>query len=155
MKKPRTPDWLMVGRRWGCLVVVSRVDRLKWLFKCDCGNEKSFQISRVKCGHIDSCGCNPPSLLRRAYHIAWFFKLDSDSAIELAIRTESICDVCKLPETNKDRTGKTRFLNVDHCHVTGKVRGVLCSVCNMALGNANDDPNRLRALAAYLEQHRS
>ena len=150
--KPRVPDWAVTGQRWGMLVATSRVDKLKWLFKCDCGNEKELQISQVRIGKINSCGCKPPTLSKRAYQISWFFKLDIDTAIEIAKRTEGLCDVCQLPETNKDRTGKTRFLNVDHCHATGKIRGVLCSVCNMAIGNANDDPKRLRKLADYLEQ---
>jgi hypothetical protein len=43
---------------------------------------------------------------------------------------------------------------VDHDHATGKVRGILCSGCNMAAGHAEDGPERLRALADYLEKSR-
>lgn len=44
-------------------------------------------------------------------------------------------------------------LDVDHCHATGKVRGLLCHNCNLALGNAGDSPERLLALAEYLRRH--
>lgn len=44
-------------------------------------------------------------------------------------------------------------LVIDHSHVTGKVRKVLCRYCNLALGHAKDDPNLLRRLADYLEEH--
>lgn len=46
---------------------------------------------------------------------------------------------------------RTDDLVGDHCHATGKPRGILCRNCNLALGNMRDDPVRLRAAAAYLE----
>jgi len=45
-----------------------------------------------------------------------------------------------------------RDWHVDHCHATGKVRGLLCQRCNLAIGYAKDDPARLRAMAEYLER---
>lgn len=44
-----------------------------------------------------------------------------------------------------------RAFAVDHSHITGIVRGLLCGNCNVALGNAKDDPVILRRLADYLE----
>lgn len=40
---------------------------------------------------------------------------------------------------------------VDHDHITGKVRGLLHSNCNVILGYVHDNPETLRSLAAYLE----
>ncbi|ATL26465.1 endonuclease VII domain-containing protein [Streptomyces formicae] len=42
-------------------------------------------------------------------------------------------------------------IHVDHCHATGKVRGVLCFNCNSGIGKLGDDPDRTRRAAAYLE----
>lgn len=39
---------------------------------------------------------------------------------------------------------------VDHCHDTGVWRGVLCTSCNIALGHARDDVDRLEGLIRYL-----
>ncbi|MFF2524318.1 endonuclease VII domain-containing protein [Streptomyces liangshanensis] len=42
-------------------------------------------------------------------------------------------------------------VHVDHCHETGRVRGVLCFNCNSAIGKLGDDPDTLRRAIAYLE----
>jgi hypothetical protein len=59
-----------------------------------------------------------------------------------------VCAVCR--KLNPDRLG--RRLHVDHCHETGRVRGLLCTLCNNAIGQAGESPERLRALATYLEE---
>lgn len=48
---------------------------------------------------------------------------------------------------------KTRDrLVIDHCHDTGKLRGLLCDFCNTALGKLKDDPAVVRGLLAYIER---
>lgn len=56
------------------------------------------------------------------------------------------CAVCR------SRFASSKQTHVDHCHKTGRVRGILCGHCNRALGEAKDDPRILRALADYLEK---
>jgi hypothetical protein len=59
-------------------------------------------------------------------------------------RQGGVCAACK----NKKR--RSERLCVDHCHVTGKVRGLLCRNCNVGLGLFRDDADLVEAAAAYL-----
>ena len=56
-----------------------------------------------------------------------------------------VCAICG----NTCTTGKS--LAVDHCHATGRVRGLLCGVCNRVLGYMKDDVALFRRAAEYLE----
>ena len=63
----------------------------------------------------------------------------------MVVQQNGKCAVCHTPPEHGRR------LCVDHCHATGKVRGLLCDPCNRGLGQLKDDPSLLRALLAYLE----
>lgn len=56
------------------------------------------------------------------------------------------CAICGKHETEAVRG----ILYVDHCHTTGKVRGLLCSVCNKALGLLKDNEDYLYKAISYL-----
>ena len=57
------------------------------------------------------------------------------------------CKICNTTPKTK------RGLHVDHCHKTGKVRALLCSGCNTALGSFKDDPNLLMNAIEYLRNY--
>jgi len=80
--------------------------------------------------------------LRKAYGLS---QQDYEQMCEVQ---EDRCAICG------ERPRKERDFCVDHDHVTGKVRGLLCRRCNLGLGNLRDDPMLLRQAAAYLEQAR-
>lgn len=61
------------------------------------------------------------------------------------------CAICGKPETeNTVRLGKPLALSVDHCHDTGKVRGLLCNNCNRAIGMLEHSIETLNSAIAYL-----
>lgn len=59
------------------------------------------------------------------------------------------CDICK-----KHKTTWKIPLNVDHCHTTGKVRGLLCGQCNRGIGIFEDNPDFLENAKKYLEKEK-
>lgn len=58
------------------------------------------------------------------------------------------CYICEGKEKTK------RSLAVDHCHKTGKVRGLLCTKCNQGIGHLNDNIEYLKKAIEYLEKYK-
>lgn len=52
------------------------------------------------------------------------------------------CALCREVPTGR--------VAVDHCHSTGRVRGILCTRCNVGIGNLRDDPDLLQRALDYL-----
>jgi hypothetical protein len=44
------------------------------------------------------------------------------------------------------------YAHIDHCHHSGRVRGLLCGTCNAGIGSLHDDPALLRQAIGYLER---
>lgn len=68
----------------------------------------------------------------------------------LWLSQKGACAICQQPE----RTARNRLLTIDHDHVTGQVRGLLCSQCNRAIGLLDDSPEVIEAAAAYVRKNR-
>lgn len=64
------------------------------------------------------------------------------------------CVICLSDMRRVEQGDKTRTIRdavVDHCHTTGKVRGLICAQCNRGLGYFNDDYNNLKKAMEYLK----
>ena len=77
----------------------------------------------------------------RESHYKRKYNLTEEQAKELVKNRQGMCSICDL------------FLPlvVDHCHTTGKVRGLICSSCNSVLGYAKDSRKTLEKAILYLE----
>lgn len=60
------------------------------------------------------------------------------------------CAICR-----NDHPGLNKDWATDHCHETGRLRGILCHPCNKALGFMKDQPHYLRAAADYIDAFNS
>lgn len=71
------------------------------------------------------------------------FGIGLDEYTALLDAQHGVCAICS-------RIDPVRSLAVDHCHTTGKVRGLLCRDCNQGLGLYQDNIERLKRAADYL-----
>lgn len=58
------------------------------------------------------------------------------------------CPICKVSFAELSINN----VHLDHCHTTGNIRGILCFKCNRGLGFFDDDTERMKLAATYLEQ---
>lgn len=79
------------------------------------------------------------------------YGLSVETYEEICVKQNHSCAICGKHE---DDTRHNK-LSVDHDHVTGLVRGLLCANCNFAIGNMQDSAGLLRAAAEYLEKNRA
>ena len=74
----------------------------------------------------------------------------------MVLAQNGICAICGLGETAIDpRTGQIKRLSVDHNHQTNKVRELLCTRCNTALGLLKDSPELCHLSELYLIKHKN
>jgi Recombination endonuclease VII len=88
------------------------------------------------------------SMSRRKHRLRCNYGISLEEYDAMLARQGGVCAICKK------KPAKGKPLCVDHCHVTGEVRGLLCHKCNSVLAFGNDDPDILRAAIAYLQAAR-
>lgn len=108
-----------------------------------CGAVGDFHKFSKICGYFICQDCVKISRRRtkfKALHKK--YGLTESDYQEMVRAQASACKICgAVPQ---------RGLFIDHDHKTGKVRGLLCSTCNLGLGSFKDDPKVLRSAITYL-----
>lgn len=70
---------------------------------------------------------------------------------QMLVEQHHKCSICSTPITTSSTPYSwQRKCVVDHCHTTGKVRGLLCSQCNTAVGLLQEDATALQRAVEYL-----
>ncbi len=77
------------------------------------------------------------------------YGLDLEGFHVLWIAFQGKCGICKIDLTKplKQRGQPSSSCTIDHCHITGNVRGLLCSACNKGIGLLRDSPELLTRAA--------
>lgn len=76
------------------------------------------------------------------------YGMTDNDYLEMLKSQGGVCAICGSSSPG----GKTGFFHTDHSHKTGKIRGLLCSNCNLVLGLFKDDTSILKKAIDYLEQ---
>ena len=87
---------------------------------------------------------------QREYLLNKKYGITSDKYNQMLSEQNHKCYICHTHEDKLDRS-----LAVDHCHTTGKVRGLLCGNCNRFLGQIDDDINTAERLLEYLNKYKN
>jgi hypothetical protein len=165
----------LTGLRFGKLLVVEDCGRdqwgqVLWLCQCDCGNKRTITGGNLRRpnGNI-SCGCGKTERLQSTFTTHGKSKTkeyrkqqDFDKRFrkygitytefkELEIKQEYRCAICGVVPTRASNRLHDGF-HIDHCHVSGRVRGLLCSNCNTGIGMLKDSETILQSAIKYLHQ---
>jgi Recombination endonuclease VII len=86
---------------------------------------------------------------KRRWNLHKLYGITPEAYDALLAEQGGVCAICKRPE-RAQRLGRPLQMPVDHCHATGRLRGILCHACNRAIGLLRDDVEVLREAIAYL-----
>lgn len=107
------------------------------LVKCASAFSKDLRSKNGLAPHCKEC--------LRFGRLLKLYHLSEEGFWDLFSEQDGKCAICLKPLVFGDKE-----TSVDHCHKTGKVRGLLCFSCNTGLGRFSDDPRLLRIAYLYL-----
>jgi len=98
---------------------------------------------------------------KKAYDKNRYEKLERENRLEnygitsieynkILKKQNGVCAICGKSESLKIKNTTKRRLTIDHEHKTGKIRGLLCTKCNLGIGNFLDDINIMEKAIKYL-----
>jgi hypothetical protein len=97
-----------------------------------------------------------PPIIRTKEELAYLAKirmlkhrygLSYEEYLNMYREQEGLCKICFASK----ELGGTKGLVVDHCHTTGKVRGLLCHACNSAIGKLKENEDIINNALKYLK----
>ena len=77
----------------------------------------------------------------KATYLKFYYGMTPGQELNLRNTQKGLCAICS----------QEKPLRIDHCHVKGNVRGLLCHNCNVALGLLKEDPQVFKRAAFYIE----
>jgi hypothetical protein len=163
----------LTGTLFGRLIAVERAPNKRkktaYICLCECNNSCTVTADSLRNGKTRSCGClhkdaaatrgrlnrltdterieSRRRKLAGEYrrHLRLEFNTTPEEVERKRVAQNNKCAICQTPFTSTPHQ--------DHNHTTGELRGLLCGLCNPAIGMLKEDTNILRAAIAYLESY--
>jgi RNA polymerase subunit RPABC4/transcription elongation factor Spt4 len=114
----------------------ARASERKWYYK---NREKKLAAGRIR--------YHKTKEIKKWQTITRKYNLTKDDFDKLFESQGKRCPICWTSEFTQ------WTLNVDHCHVSGKVRGILCNKCNLGLGAFDENPDTMSRAIDYVALH--
>jgi hypothetical protein len=129
-------------------------DKDKSLFHKAGNKKRGYQFSCISCRkvtkekHKNSMTSEEWYLTNRQYWLKSQYGLNLEDYNNLVKEQNHKCAICDVDEVDSFKG----LLFVDHCHTTGKIRGLLCHHCNTALGKFKDSESILMKAIEYVRK---
>lgn len=114
-------------------------------FSKDSQRKDGFRHECKHCHNLSMKQLRSPER-RRKYRLKTVYGITVEDYDRMYLEQFGRCKIC-----DKHQQEFTKRLYVDHCHITGKVRGLLCFNCNIAIGKLGDSPDICIKAAKYLK----
>lgn len=82
----------------------------------------------------------------KEYYLKHRYNITLDQLKQMFISQNGVCAICKEKFANR------KAMHIDHNHVNGKVRALLCPPCNYAVGNVRENIEYAKSLVEYLQK---
>jgi hypothetical protein len=88
-------------------------------------------------------------------HLKRTYNLSVEDYESLLVIQNYSCKICGSTKANREWKTKAQRIDlfVDHCHTTGKIRGLLCNKCNVGIAMFNEDFSTLTSAISYLKEN--
>jgi Recombination endonuclease VII len=144
-KDPRSKNF----RAWRCKECARAAHR-RW---ADGNREHVRDTARASARKSRALEPSRSRLAVRKHNLKKKYGLSPEGAQSMLDAQDGKCGICELNISFTSDRVDTTAAHIDHDHDTGKLRGVLCSMCNTAIGKLKDSPVILRSALAYLAKY--